>query len=155
MTICAILSGFYLTAMSVDRAIAVRFPMAVSTYCTTGRARKVVLVGTFIIGTAHGYLFHAFHYVKDADTGMFFIFRQTSSPISLLPYPGKHSIKDILTAKYFCWDAYVDQVDLILPFRVPVTLFNHQRLEGSKSNIHYCALIARQVRTTFASDSRM
>jgi hypothetical protein len=65
--ISATLSGFYLTAMSVDRAIAVRFPMAAPGLCTTGRAKKVVSIGTVILTSANCNLFYTMRYVKDGD----------------------------------------------------------------------------------------
>jgi hypothetical protein len=64
------LSGFYLTAMSVDRLLAVRYPMAAPTMCTVSRAKKVVYIGTCLIVPANLNLLFTLHYVKDSATGM-------------------------------------------------------------------------------------
>jgi hypothetical protein len=69
VVISATLSGFYLTAMSVDRAVAVRFPMAAPSLCTTGKAKKVVLIGTVILTGANCNLIYTMQYVKDEKTG--------------------------------------------------------------------------------------
>ncbi|XP_064630980.1 cysteinyl leukotriene receptor 1-like [Lineus longissimus] len=69
MVICASLSGFFLAAMSIDRAVAVRFPMAAPRLCTTSKAKKVVLIGSFIMTAANSNLFYTYEYVKDPITG--------------------------------------------------------------------------------------
>ncbi|XP_064630979.1 cysteinyl leukotriene receptor 1-like [Lineus longissimus] len=69
MVICASLSGFFLAAMSIDRAVAVRFPMAAPRLCTTSKAKKVVLIGTFIMTAANSNLFYTYEYVKDPISG--------------------------------------------------------------------------------------
>ncbi|XP_064642690.1 thyrotropin-releasing hormone receptor-like isoform X3 [Lineus longissimus] len=62
---CAMLSGFFLAEMSVDRLIAVRFPMAAPRICTTSRAIKTVII-TAIFGIIFNFqLPFVMVYVKD------------------------------------------------------------------------------------------
>jgi hypothetical protein len=70
------LSGFYLTAMSIDRLLAVRFPMASSRMCTPGRAKRVISIGTFLIAVANLNLIFTLHYVKDPATGRYIVIWQ-------------------------------------------------------------------------------
>ncbi|XP_064642689.1 leukotriene B4 receptor 1-like isoform X2 [Lineus longissimus] len=66
---CAMLSGFFLAEMSVDRLIAVRFPMAAPRICTTSRAIKTVII-TAIFGIIFNFqLPFVMVYVKDPVSG--------------------------------------------------------------------------------------
>jgi hypothetical protein len=71
MITCAMLSGFYLTAMSVDRALAIRFPMAATRLCTRDMAVKIVLIGTVLLTAANVNLFVTIQYIKDEVTGRY------------------------------------------------------------------------------------
>jgi hypothetical protein len=65
------ISGFYLTTMSIDRLLAVRFPMAASRICTPGRAKRVIAIGTFLIIGVNVNLLFTLHYVKEPATGRY------------------------------------------------------------------------------------
>ncbi|XP_064633308.1 galanin receptor 2b-like [Lineus longissimus] len=60
----AILSGFYLAAMTVDRLIVVRFPMAVPRLCTIRRAWLTIFIMLVIISGLNIYLFYTFKITK-------------------------------------------------------------------------------------------
>jgi hypothetical protein len=66
---CGMLSGLYLSAMSVDRLIAVRFPMAAPGLCNPSRAKKVVAIGSLIVIGANMNLPYTLKYVKHPETG--------------------------------------------------------------------------------------
>jgi hypothetical protein len=63
------ISGLYLSAMSIDRLIAVRFPMAAIQLCTTKRAKVTVLLITFPIALIYVHIFFIFKYVEDLQSG--------------------------------------------------------------------------------------
>jgi hypothetical protein len=63
------LSGLFLAEMSLDRLLAVTFPMKVSSLCTTARAKVIVLVTSAIILVANIHLFYVMKYVFDRNTG--------------------------------------------------------------------------------------
>ena len=69
MSACGMLSGLFLSGMSIDRLIAVRFPLAAARLCTTRRAKVTVLISTVPIVIANANAFFAFHYTEDPDTG--------------------------------------------------------------------------------------
>jgi hypothetical protein len=69
MLSCATISGLYLAAMSIDRLIAVRFPMAAIRLCTTKRANVTVLLITFSILAINTNIFFVFKYVEDIESG--------------------------------------------------------------------------------------
>ncbi|XP_064637380.1 cysteinyl leukotriene receptor 1-like [Lineus longissimus] len=62
----AILSGLVLMEMSVDRLIAVRYPMEARTRCTVSRALKVITVSAIFVSGANLHIFFIFH---KADLG--------------------------------------------------------------------------------------
>ncbi|XP_064637544.1 growth hormone secretagogue receptor type 1-like [Lineus longissimus] len=64
------ISGLYLAAMSVDRLIAVRFPMAAIRLCTTKRAKVTVLLITIPIVLINIHIFFVFKYVEDLNSGV-------------------------------------------------------------------------------------
>jgi hypothetical protein len=65
----AVLSGFYLAEMTVDRLIVVRFPMAAPRLCTTRRACVTITVTFILICGLHLYIFFTFRYVQNEETG--------------------------------------------------------------------------------------
>jgi hypothetical protein len=66
---CAVLSGLFLTANSIDRVIAVRFPMAAPRLCTISRAKKVVVGSSVLIVILNLHSFYTWAYIKDPVTG--------------------------------------------------------------------------------------
>jgi hypothetical protein len=66
---CAMLSGFFLVEMSIDRLIAVRFPMSAPRFCTRSRAIKTVIVTTVLVVIFNLQLPFVLDYVKDSVTG--------------------------------------------------------------------------------------
>jgi hypothetical protein len=68
------LSGLYLAQMSVDRFIAVRFPMSATSLCTASKTRKIVLITTVVITVLNLNTFATHEYVKDQDTGNVIVF---------------------------------------------------------------------------------
>ncbi|XP_064619894.1 thyrotropin-releasing hormone receptor-like [Lineus longissimus] len=67
----SILSGLFLAGMSVDRLIAVRFPMDAQRLCTTSRARKLVFGLTVFISLVNLHLFYVVRYFKDKELGIY------------------------------------------------------------------------------------
>jgi hypothetical protein len=65
----AILSGLFLAEMSLDRLIAVRFPMVAVRYCTTSRAWKTVIVTGFVIALMNANVFYTYRYHRDDVLG--------------------------------------------------------------------------------------
>jgi hypothetical protein len=65
----AMLSGLYLAEMSVDRLIAVRFPMAVARLCTTSRAIKTVVITAVLVIIFNLQIPFVMVYVRDPVTG--------------------------------------------------------------------------------------
>jgi hypothetical protein len=66
---CGMLSGLFLAEMSVDRLIAVRFPLAAPSICTTSRAKKTVVISAVTITVLNLHIFFVYNYVKDPNTG--------------------------------------------------------------------------------------
>jgi hypothetical protein len=69
MNTTSILSGLFLAGMSVDRLIAVRFPMDAQRLCTTSRARTTILVLSVLISVLNGHIFFVMQYFKDKELG--------------------------------------------------------------------------------------
>jgi hypothetical protein len=65
------LSGLFLAAMSVDRLIAVRFPMKAPTLCTAGKAKKTVFAFSLLITTLNLHIFYVLHYIVDRELGRY------------------------------------------------------------------------------------
>jgi hypothetical protein len=65
----AMLSGLFLAEMSIDRLIAVRFPMSAPRLCTTSRAKKIVAVTTVVFTVLNLNTFFTHEYVKNKETG--------------------------------------------------------------------------------------
>jgi hypothetical protein len=63
------LSGFFLVEMSIDRLIAVRFPMSAPRLCTRSRAIKTVIVTTVLVVIFNLQLPFVLDYVKDPVSG--------------------------------------------------------------------------------------
>jgi hypothetical protein len=69
MTTFGMQSGFFQAAMSVDRLLAVRWPMAAPRLCSTARAKKIVIV-TFVVTTIVNInYFFTVQYIQDPVTG--------------------------------------------------------------------------------------
>ncbi|XP_064643680.1 uncharacterized protein LOC135497750 isoform X2 [Lineus longissimus] len=66
----AMLSGLFLAEMSVDRLIAVAFPMAATRLCTNKRAYITVGVTTAIIAPLNINIFYTYQHYEDKDTGL-------------------------------------------------------------------------------------
>ena len=67
----SMLSGLFLASMSIDRLLAVKYPMDAQRLCTASRARKTVLALTGFISAANIHLFFAINYIKDKELGRF------------------------------------------------------------------------------------
>jgi hypothetical protein len=65
----AILSGFYLAEMTIDRLIVVRFPMAAPRFCTTQRAVRTIVATFALILSLNLYVLFTFKYVHNEETG--------------------------------------------------------------------------------------
>ncbi|XP_064636935.1 mu-type opioid receptor-like [Lineus longissimus] len=65
----AILSGFYLAEMTIDRLIVVRFPMAAPRLCTTRRACTTIVVTCIVVCGLNLYVLFNFKYVHNEQTG--------------------------------------------------------------------------------------
>jgi hypothetical protein len=65
----AILSGFYLAEMTIDRLIVVRFPMAAPRFCTTRRAVITIVVTSVAVVSLNYYVLIYFKYVHSEETG--------------------------------------------------------------------------------------
>jgi hypothetical protein len=63
------MSGLFLTGMSIDRLIAVRFPMSAPILCNASRTKKVVVISTVIITILNLNTFFTHEYDRDKDTG--------------------------------------------------------------------------------------
>jgi hypothetical protein len=63
------LSGLFLAAMSIDRLLAVRFPMAATRLCTTKRAKITVTLITIPIVAINVHTFFVFEYIEDIKAG--------------------------------------------------------------------------------------
>ncbi|XP_064640810.1 proteinase-activated receptor 1-like isoform X2 [Lineus longissimus] len=68
----AMLSGLFLAEMSVDRMLAVKYPMAASRLCTTKRAKIFVIVTTLVILTLNLYLLYIGKATHDPALGIHF-----------------------------------------------------------------------------------
>jgi hypothetical protein len=66
------LSGLYLAEMSVDRMLAVKYPMAATRLCTTKRAKVVVGVSTITVLIVNLYLLYI-NAARDPDLGKWLI----------------------------------------------------------------------------------
>jgi hypothetical protein len=58
--------------MSIDRLIAVMFPMDATRLCTTRRAKIVVIILSFLIVPLNIHIFYMIHYFRDDNLGMKF-----------------------------------------------------------------------------------
>jgi hypothetical protein len=65
-------SGLFLAAMSIDRLIAVRFPLAAARVCTTKRAKLTVILTAILIMIFNINVFFVFDYFEDKNTGIIF-----------------------------------------------------------------------------------
>jgi hypothetical protein len=65
------LSGLFLAAMSIDRLLAVRFPMAATRLCTTKRAKITVVFITIPIVAINVHNFFIYEYIEDIKAGVF------------------------------------------------------------------------------------
>jgi hypothetical protein len=61
----AILSGFYLMEMSMDRLIAVRFPMSAKVRCTTTKATRAIIITLVVVAVVNVHILLTFTYDKD------------------------------------------------------------------------------------------
>ncbi|XP_064632599.1 uncharacterized protein LOC135490944 [Lineus longissimus] len=68
------LSGLCLAAMSVDRLLAIRFPLAAAGLCTTKRAKITVVLITVPIAAINVHTFFVYDYIEDLEAGSRFIF---------------------------------------------------------------------------------
>ncbi|XP_064636459.1 C-C chemokine receptor type 7-like [Lineus longissimus] len=66
----AMISGYVLAVMSIDRLIAVRFPMAARRICTISRAKKVTIGGFVVIAILNLNTFYTFKFVDNEVTGV-------------------------------------------------------------------------------------
>jgi hypothetical protein len=57
--------------MSVDRLLAVRFPLTSQRLCTSSRAKKAIVVATIVIAIINIHIFFAYKYIMDAATGRY------------------------------------------------------------------------------------
>jgi hypothetical protein len=74
------LSGLFLAGMSVDRLIAVRYPMKAARICTTYRAKVLIILSSIIVMGLNVHVFYIFHYLRDEELGRFvFSFKLNSS----------------------------------------------------------------------------
>jgi hypothetical protein len=67
--VTAMLSGLYLAEMSIDRLIAVRFPMSAPRLCTTSRAMKTVVITAVLVIIFNLQVPFVHVYVNDPSTG--------------------------------------------------------------------------------------
>ncbi|XP_064652611.1 mu-type opioid receptor-like [Lineus longissimus] len=65
----AVLSGFCLAEMTIDRLIVVRFPMAAPRLCTTRRACVTILVTFAVVFGLNLYIFFSYVYEFNEETG--------------------------------------------------------------------------------------
>ena len=65
----AILSGFFLSEMSIDRLLAVRYPMSAKIRCTTGRATKTIILTVAVLCLLNTHIFVFYTYEKNLQTG--------------------------------------------------------------------------------------
>ncbi|XP_064635624.1 growth hormone secretagogue receptor type 1-like [Lineus longissimus] len=78
---CGMLSGLFLAEMSIDRLIAVRFPMTAPSICTTSRAKKTVVISAMIITVLNSHIFFVYSYVKDQNTGVEVLLVTAANPV--------------------------------------------------------------------------
>ncbi|XP_064649860.1 kiSS-1 receptor-like isoform X2 [Lineus longissimus] len=64
------LSGWILAGMTIDRFIAIRFPLKAFTFCTVKRARKVVFGLTLVIGTVNANILFTYQVKRDPVFGL-------------------------------------------------------------------------------------
>ncbi|XP_064619610.1 uncharacterized protein LOC135483041 [Lineus longissimus] len=129
----SILSGLFLAGMSVDRLIAVRFPMDAQRLCTTSRARTTVVMMFLSIAVLNGHLFYVLQYFYDKQLGIYAI-------LILAPDPELEILEGISTSFQLV-------VGTILPFfiiftcniLIIITLKQaskaRQRLETNQKNV--------------------
>ncbi|XP_064622888.1 uncharacterized protein LOC135485084 isoform X2 [Lineus longissimus] len=65
----AILSGLFLAEMSIDRLIAIRFPMSAVKFCTRFRAWKTIIFTTILITVLNANVFWTYAYSMDEELG--------------------------------------------------------------------------------------
>ncbi|XP_064624468.1 galanin receptor type 2-like [Lineus longissimus] len=65
------LSSIFLSAMSLDRLLAVRFPMKATTLCTAARAKVAVIVASLSVLAINIHLFYVVQYFWDPQLGYY------------------------------------------------------------------------------------
>ena len=70
----AMSSGLYLSLMSMDRALAVTYPLKAKSVCMAARARKAVAVVWLLPACLNLNLFVSYQYAVDATTGIEMVF---------------------------------------------------------------------------------
>jgi hypothetical protein len=65
-----ILSGFYLMWMSMDRLMAVRFPMSAKTKCTTTKAMRAIIISLVVVAVLNVHILLTYEYQGDEETGI-------------------------------------------------------------------------------------
>jgi hypothetical protein len=97
------ISGLFLAGMSVDRLIAVRFPMAAARLCTTKRAKVTVISTTVSIGIVNIQRFYVFEYMEDLETGTVqYMYMYKPVPLKVLTkYLKSSGINHLTTAASF------------------------------------------------------
>jgi preprotein translocase subunit SecG len=98
-------SGLYLAYMSLDRAIAVMFPLKAKTICTASRAKKAVSITFFIPAILNVNVFFTYELTKDINTGLESVY---------LNYPEPRWVEQVV-------GAYMLTVGTIIPFIVIMT----------------------------------
>ncbi|XP_064642970.1 probable G-protein coupled receptor B0563.6 [Lineus longissimus] len=97
-------SGLYLAYMSLDRAIAVTFPLKAKTFCTTSRAKKAVSMTFFIPAILNVNMFFTYQVDKDI----------TGFDTAYLNYPEALWVEQAVSA-------YMLTVGTIIPFIIIMT----------------------------------
>ncbi|XP_064619896.1 probable G-protein coupled receptor 139 [Lineus longissimus] len=96
----SILSGLFLSGLSIDRLIAVRFPMHAQRLCTTSRAKTSIILITVILSLANIHLLYMVTYFKDKLLGIY---------VWVLSTPGYPVFEEVVTGFHMIFGT-------ILPF---------------------------------------
>jgi hypothetical protein len=67
------MSSLFLAEMSVDRLLAVRFPMSANRWCTTKRAKVTVVMTSLALAAVNTHVVFAFKYTEDLKAGMCYV----------------------------------------------------------------------------------
>jgi hypothetical protein len=86
VSISGMSSGLFLAAMSIDRLIAVRFPLAAARLCTAKRAKLTVILIPIFIMIFNINIFFVFDYFEDKKTGIIEEFRRKNRQLPLLQF---------------------------------------------------------------------